>query len=202
MSSSLPPPDWPSSAPSSGDATSGSWWTGGRIVAAIVIVLVLMALSAIGGFVAGTAFGAFDALGIEGVEGPFDGEMSGPAEDLLEDFGGFGDDVPGTMGLDAPAADGGPVEVGGQVDGELGERPVEHELEVPATRDVAVEVVEADFDTVLVLLDEDGEVVASDDDGGQGQWSRVEASLPAGTYVVRVQAWSGGTTGSYTLEVD
>lgn len=187
-----PPPSWPASEPT---AEPARWWTGGRVVVAVVVVLVLMGLSAAGGFVAGAAWGGFAGFG----EAFGEGEL----EEVFPGFDdAFGPDVPGTVGLDVPGAVGPPVAPGDRVEGDLALGPVEHELTISDRRDVVIEVTDADFDTVLVLLDTAGGVVESDDDGGSDRLSRIEASLPAGTYVVRVQPWSDGTDGAYELAVD
>lgn len=201
MTTPPPPPpspsEWPSSQPSqpaqswppSKPATSGGgggrqkWWTGGRIAAAIAIVLVLMGGSAVLGFIAGTTWGTIDTFA-EGDGFPFDG------------------DVPGFVAADSPADEGEALRSGSQVAGAVQGRAVEHELMVESSREVELEITDADFDTVLVLLDSSGEVVDADDDGGDGTNSALRLSLSAGTYRVRVQPWAEGSDGSYTLAID
>lgn len=176
---------WPPSQPAASGAGRQKWWTGGRIFAAIAIVLVLMGVSAVGGFLAGSTWGTIETLG----EGFADGV----------DFGG---DVPGFVPADSPAAGGEVLASGARVSDVVGDRPVEHLLTVESSQAVSLEIIDADFDTVLVLLDDSGEVVDADDDGGESTLSALELSVPAGTYRVRVQPWGEGDGGSYTLAVD
>lgn len=190
---SQPSQPWPASQPASQPAATGSdgrqpWWSGGRILLAIVIVLVLMGGSAVVGFIAGTTWGTFDTIA-----GDFDFD---------EDGFPFDGEVPGLVSPDAPADEGDPLRFGAQVSGVVAERPVEHVLTVESSRDVELEITDADFDTVLVLLDSSGEVIDANDDGGSGTNSAVTASLSAGTYLVRVQPFSEGFGGDYTLAVD
>lgn len=185
-----PAQPWPPSTPAAtgGGKRPQKWWTGGRIVAAIVIVLVLMGGSAVAGFVAGSTWGTIDTFAdgfdVDGEGFPFDG------------------DVPGFVPVDEPAEEGDPVRPGSQVSGVVADRPVEHELRLESPADVELEITDADFDTVLVLLDSSGEVVDADDDGGNTTNSALRLSLSAGTYRVRVQPWGEGSGGSYTLAVD
>lgn len=51
------------------------------------------------------------------------------------------------------------------------------------------------------LYDEDGGILASDDDSGTGANFLLVESLPVGRYFVRVQG-AGSATGSYTIEID
>lgn len=182
-----PDQPWPPSQPP-GDSGRQKWWTGGRILAAIVIVLVLMSGSAVVGFLAGSTWGTFDTFAegfdIDGEGFPFDG------------------DVPGFVPVDSPAAEGDVLRSGSQVSDVVEDRAVEHALTVESSRDVELEITAADFDTVLVVLDSSGEVVDADDDGGDDTNSALRISLPAGTYQVRVQPWGEGGGGSYTLAVD
>lgn len=183
---SRPSQAWPPSQPSSPEGGRQKWWTGGRILAAIVIVLVLMGVSAVGGFVAGSTWGTIDTF----ADG-FDTDGDFP----------FDGDVPGFVAVDTPATEGEPVEPGSRVEGVV-DQPVEHALTLTGPRDVALEITDADFDTVLVVLDDAGEVVEADDDGGESTNSAMQVSLAAGTYQVRVQPWGEGAGGAYTLAVD
>ena len=54
-------------------------------------------------------------------------------------------------------------------------------------------------DTVGRLEDSGGRELTSNDDGGSGNNFRIERSLSAGTYYVRVRGFGGSTAGSYTL---
>lgn len=177
-------------AASAGNAGSQSWWTGGRIAVAIVVVLLLMAGAGFAGFLAGVAVGTTNSIlddfeDFEGFDPDLDGEF-----DI--------DEVPGVTPLDTEVAEGSPLQPGGRVSGVVGDRPVEHVLDLPDGGDVDLEVTDANFDTVLLVLDASGVVVTSDDDGGQDRLSRITTSLEPGTYTVRVQSW-GGNGGGYTL---
>ena len=195
MSVQPPPPpqqDWPTpTGPPGGGGGRQRWWTGGRVVAAIVIVLVLMAGAGFAGFLAGAAWGGFDDV------------LADLESELGSDFdGGFSSDMPGFTHLDTPVVEGAALRPGSSAGDVVGDRPVEHTLTLESSADVHIEVSEAEFDTVLVLLDADGSVLDTDDDGGGDTLSAIEASLSPGTYVVRVQSWSGDSGGSYTLAVD
>ena len=210
---SAPPPDAPASSADTGWPTPSSqeappaqdgrrpWWTGGRVVAAIVIVLVLMGLAAGGGFIAGAAWGGFNDV-LADFETEFGTEFEGGLDDGFDSGFGSDGDVPGFTPLDTEVADGDDVQPGGRVSGMVSDRPVEHVLTVDSATEVHVEVVDADFDSVLVLLDAEGGILATDDDGGQDTLSAIDASLEPGTYAVRVQSWSGEDGGGYTLVVD
>ena len=67
----------------------------------------------------------------------------------------------------------------------------------PGPRDVTIGTTGA-LDTSGALEDSEGGVVASDDDGGNGNNFRIQRSLSEGTYYVRVGS-SGSATGAYTL---
>jgi hypothetical protein len=58
------------------------------------------------------------------------------------------------------------------------------------------------FDAFLVLKDSSGNVVASDDDGGNGLNSRIERVLAAGTYEIVASSFGPNQTGAYQLTVD
>ena len=61
-----------------------------------------------------------------------------------------------------------------------------------------------DTDTVGKLLDEDGKVVAENDDGGEGTNFRIARALSPGTYFIEVRGFEFlfvGETGAYTLEI-
>ncbi len=199
MSTPTPPPppgqpDWPASAPATSSAAGGRqpWWTGGRIALAVVIVLVLMGGAGFAGFLAGMAVGGFDALVLD--DGSFD----------FGDVGeGFDGDVPGVTPLDAPGTPGPTVRRGEDTAGTFAGQPVDHPLTLASGASVTIELSSDDFDAVLVLLDGEGTLVASDDDGaGAGTDSLLELDLDPGSYTVRVQSWGGGGSGAYVVRVD
>ncbi len=196
---SMPPPPppgqpgWPASQQRPAATGSGArqpWWTGGRVALAVVIVLVLMAGAGFAGFLAGMAVGGFESLTADGV---FD----------VDGFEAFDGDVPGVTPLDAEGVPGQAVRRGTEVSDLLDGQPVDHPLTLETSATVSIELRSDDFDTVLVVLDDTGALVASDDDGaGLGTDSRLELDLDAGSYTVRVQSWGSAGTGSYELAVD
>ena len=58
------------------------------------------------------------------------------------------------------------------------------------------------FDAFLVLKDSDGNILATDDDGGTGLNSRIDRALTAGTYEIVASAFAPGESGAYELTVD
>jgi hypothetical protein len=77
------------------------------------------------------------------------------------------------------------------------------EFLAPAGTDVIIETTAAAFDSYLYLLDEECNVIASNDDGGVGLLSRIVRTLTdGGVYTVIVTTYSAGTTGSYTVVID
>lgn len=179
---------------SAGTPTPQKWWTGGRITVAVIVVLLLMGGAGFAGFVAGLAVGGSQSFidefeQLDGFEDQgFDGE--------------FGNEVPGTTPLDTPSTTGSDIRPGGTTEGFYDGTPVDHPLTVVDAGSVAIEVRSDDFDTVLVLLDANGDLVASDDDGTGGTDSLLRLDLEPGSYTVRVQPWSDFETGGYTLSVD
>ncbi|MFB3110692.1 MAG: hypothetical protein ACE10G_01545, partial [Gemmatimonadales bacterium] len=64
-----------------------------------------------------------------------------------------------------------------------------------------IDLESAAFDAFLVLKDNQGNVIASDDDGGTGLNSRIERVLAAGTYEIVASSFGSGQTGAYQLTV-
>jgi hypothetical protein len=59
-----------------------------------------------------------------------------------------------------------------------------------------------DFDAYLYLMDEEGEIIESDDDGGSGTDSRATVTLPfTGGYIIEATAWDDEGEGTYTLSL-
>ena len=98
--------------------------------------------------------------------------------------------------------DAGSIDPGDEVDGRIA-RDEGDFFEFNARRgDVYIIQTEADFDTYIELLDEDGGLIASDDDGGEDNASRLLWEAPySGNYYVLVRGYSGGDTGRYTLSL-
>lgn len=184
-------PDWPSSQPAAVRPASGGrqpWWTGGRIALAVVLVLVLMGGAAFAGFLAGMAVSGFDAVTTDGLDFDFDEAFDG--------------DVPGVTSLDTATVAGPALRRGATTEGTLGDRPVDHSLTLETGGPVMIELTSPDFDAVLVLLDDTGALVDSDDDDAGGTDSLLEVDLAAGSYTVRVQSWGSGESGSYAVAVE
>ena len=72
---------------------------------------------------------------------------------------------------------------------------------VVAGGDVVVDL-SGSFDTFLELYDENCELVARDDDGGDGLNSRISRSLPAGSYFVGVSSFGSGMRGTFLLQAE
>ena len=59
-----------------------------------------------------------------------------------------------------------------------------------------------DFDAYLMVL-QNGEIIASDDDSAGGTDSQIDMTLPStGSYVVRANSYGEGATGGYTLSME
>lgn len=105
--------------------------------------------------------------------------------------------------------DGGAVEAGDIIEAELTEEePARYyTLTVSAEQTVRITLVSEDFDTYLVLEDEAGDILDTDDDSAGNYDSRIQYTLTEGSYRVIAQSFSyyngsGVATGAYTLTVD
>ena len=98
-----------------------------------------------------------------------------------------------------------PIQMGQTVSGNLeqGERYDFYEVSLQAGKDYRIEtVLDTLDDSELVLIDPNGSVAASDDDGGPGSASRiVYTATTSGTYTIRVEGDGSSDTGSYQLWV-
>jgi hypothetical protein len=72
-------------------------------------------------------------------------------------------------------------------------------LAAPAT--LRIDLTSQQFDAFLILTDQAGGIVASDDDGGEGVNARIVRQLPAGSYTIWATTWVPGMTGAYQLAV-
>ncbi len=73
-------------------------------------------------------------------------------------------------------------------------------LVVEEALEVEIEVSgDSDGDSRLYLYDEEMEEIGSDDDSGEGTWSKVKEELEPGTYYIQVESYLGGETFTYTL---
>lgn len=76
-----------------------------------------------------------------------------------------------------------------------------YRLVLPARDSVTITMTSGDFDAYLVLQDERGSNLESDDDGEGGTDSRIDRMLDAGTYYVVANTLRSGTTGAFRLQV-
>ena len=74
-------------------------------------------------------------------------------------------------------------------------------FEVRERANVMIETL-TDGDTLLSLYDSDGQLLAEDDDGGDGRASRLEGSIEAGTYFLVVSAYGSNVVQSYEIRIE
>lgn len=75
------------------------------------------------------------------------------------------------------------------------------ELVLANAAETRIDLISDDFDTYLVLKDDLGNDIEANDDGGSGTNSRIDRSLPAGTYEIAVSSFGTGQVGDYQLTV-
>lgn len=75
------------------------------------------------------------------------------------------------------------------------------DFQLTSTRNVLIDQSSTSFDTFLVLLDENGQLVFFDDDGGVGINSRIQLTLAAGNYTIEASSFSAATLGSFNLQI-
>ncbi len=118
------------------------------------------------------------------------------ADDDGDDESGDGgsDDHPNTRPLATRLAPGsslaGAIETGGDVD--------YFKVQVGQAGTLTVYTT-GSLDTKGTLEDDAGSTLENDDDGGDGTNFRIERAVTAGTYYVKVEAFSNSHTGSYTI---
>jgi S1-C subfamily serine protease len=67
---------------------------------------------------------------------------------------------------------------------------------------VVIDLMSADFDAFLMLLDADGELIVMDDDSGHGTDARISITLPhSGAYSIVVNSYQPGEEGAYRLSL-
>ena len=76
-----------------------------------------------------------------------------------------------------------------------------YRIRVSDYRTVQVDMTSYDIDPYVVILDENGNLVQDETDGGSG-YSRVEANLSPGTYYIAASSYRSGDLGSYQLSSD
>lgn len=104
-------------------------------------------------------------------------------------------------GVSAPT--GSSIAFGDTVTGTLNQTQDSWTFEGSAGDSVTISMTSTDFDTYLELYGPDGQVVTTNDDGGQGLNSLIENFvLPAnGTYTIVARSFANAGTGSYTLSL-
>ncbi|MEM9954315.1 MAG: hypothetical protein AAF846_22080 [Chloroflexota bacterium] len=94
------------------------------------------------------------------------------------------------------------IGVGDSVDGEADGDTVEYEIELEEGQVIVIDLESDDFDTLVRVLDEDGDELASDDDGGDGFNSRLEFEAEdSATYTIVVDAFNE-PDGDFELTVE
>ncbi len=75
-------------------------------------------------------------------------------------------------------------------------------IEVQAGQPLTVDLTSADFDTYLIILDDQGQPSENDDFEGSRNQSRIDLTPQrAGEYQVLVTSYQGGETGNYQVEI-
>lgn len=72
-------------------------------------------------------------------------------------------------------------------------------LTVASETTIQIDLRSSQFDALLMVENEYGEMLAADDDGGTGTDSRLQYTFPAGEYRVLASSWNYGATGAYQL---
>ena len=85
---------------------------------------------------------------------------------------------------------------------ELDKRGDRHTFRGQAGQQVMISLTSSDFDTYMVVQDEQGQVIGTDDDSGEGYNALLNIALPrSGTYSVLATSYSSDSTGAYDLNV-
>jgi len=74
-----------------------------------------------------------------------------------------------------------------------------YQINLSSTETVDISLSSDSLDTYLSLMDMNGNVIASDDDGGNGTNSQLTLSLSAGSYIVEVTSYYEKSEGDFTL---
>lgn len=74
-------------------------------------------------------------------------------------------------------------------------------LEITESTQLQIEMRSDAFDTYLVLLDENGQLIEENDDNGQSTDSRINRQLAPGTYQIIVTSYGGQALGEFELQV-
>src|SRR5688500_2377167 len=74
-----------------------------------------------------------------------------------------------------------------------------YDFSLPATATVTIDLRSVSFDPFLMLFNELGELIAFDDDAGEGVNARLSLVLPAGHYAIGATGYYETSLGDYTL---
>lgn len=77
-----------------------------------------------------------------------------------------------------------------------------YSLTLPLPGFVTISLESDEADTYMFLTDNDGNVLVSDDDGGEGTNSRIHTWLPPGEYIIEATTYEPGECCAYRLTVD
>jgi hypothetical protein len=122
----------------------------------------------------------------------------------------LGDDDTGGIqvelaGLGSGAIQGIPITIGESISAYLMDgTPQEFTLEVPSAQRLQIDMMrgeDSDVDPYLVLADQYGNEIETNDDGGSGLDSRITGYLEAGRYTITARDVFGGNAGAFRLEV-
>lgn len=100
-------------------------------------------------------------------------------------------------------AQGGKIAIGDTIT-ESSTSVTEYTIELQADETIQISLESTEFDPYIELFDEDGDSIASDDDGGEGLNSLLIFTAPSsGTYTIRVRSFAGDSPGGeFTIAVD
>jgi hypothetical protein len=94
------------------------------------------------------------------------------------------------------------IELGDTVEDQLEDDMMEFVFEGERGDVLQISLSSRDFDTLLVVLNEEDEEVARDDDSGPDTNSLLNFTVPAnGSYTIRVSSYSGSATGDFVLRL-
>ncbi|MCY3665403.1 MAG: DUF5050 domain-containing protein [Gemmatimonadetes bacterium] len=119
--------------------------------------------------------------------------LSNPSDPALPP--GIGQDPDNTL---AGATE---VDLGSSTEGSLSEGDTDYFRVEMSSAGTLTAYTTGSVDTKGAILDSSGNVLDRDDDGGERSNFRVSASVSAGTYYIKVEAFSSSRTGDYTLHV-
>lgn len=75
-------------------------------------------------------------------------------------------------------------------------------IDADAGWQVTIDMMSNELDAFLWLLHSNGEILASDDDGGAGLNARIRYTVPErGAYIVRANTYDEDELGAYTLQI-